>query len=209
MYLMKRSEFKHFWFLVILSFHTSCSKEVEKDNQIDKELYSEIKEEEVSKEPVDSTQALVTLSNEVIQQNLYGRFFCDRAEFYVIEDPSIILYKTKPKSVTYYYLDGELKQTKYEFSTNIIKQLVKDFGSFKIVGFDEKNKSIITGQQVLVNNGNIRTLNPSLDNFEVRWVVGDQEIRYRVNSSTPSKYTYTERNTNYEKDFIAIEKFCV
>ncbi|MCZ8355199.1 MAG: hypothetical protein O9340_10715 [Cyclobacteriaceae bacterium] len=198
---------KVFSILILLSF--SCTKEKLKDD-VDVKHPKQINDESLSVIiENDSTQIIKTKTRDELYKNLYGRFFCDRAEFYVIEDPSIILYKTKPKSVTHYYLDGELKQTKYEFSTNIIKQLVKDFGSFKIVGFDEKNKSIITGQQVLVNNGNVRTLNPSLDNFEVRWIVGDQEIRYRVNSSTPSKYTYTERNINYEKEFIAIEKFCV
>src|SRR5690606_66860 len=43
-----------------------------------------------------------------IDGNLYGRFFCDRAEFYVIHSPQNRIQYSGVKTLTMCYLDGEL-----------------------------------------------------------------------------------------------------
>jgi len=60
-----------------------------------------------------NTPPTATSTQEDIEENLFGKFFCDRAEFYVIKNPQNEVYATRPESITLFYLDGELRQTKY------------------------------------------------------------------------------------------------
>lgn len=187
----------------------SCDQKLESDKAKRKDSVANSQLQNKSNNISDTVSTNIQFDNNASGENLFGRFFCDRAEFYIIEKPSHSIYSTSTESITLFYLDGNLKQTKYNLQADIVNQLIKDFGNFKIIGYDQKNKNIITSQQVMIKSNNKNVLNQKLDNFEIRWKFVDKEIRYRLNLNDSMKYTYTERDVNYEKEFLAVERFCV
>ena len=142
-----------------------------------------------------------------IRGNLFGKFFYDRAEFYVIENPQNKIYTSATESITLFYLDGELCQTKYELESNISSYLIKDLGNFSIKGLNLKNRKIIEDGQTIFKEGKGIVLNKEFDNYQLKWTFGDKEIIYRVNSGDDyTKFEYLEKKKNYEEAFNAIER---
>jgi hypothetical protein len=156
-----------------------------------------------------NTQPNNEITQENIDGNLFGKFFCDRAEFYIIKNPQNKIYSSHPESITLFYLDGELRQTKYILNSNIVANLLRELGSFKIKGLDFRNKEIISTRQIIVKTGKGIIMNSKLDNYELKWTFGDKEIKYRVTTASQDKFVYVEKAKNYEEEFKAIEKFCI
>jgi hypothetical protein len=145
-----------------------------------------------------------------IQENLFGKFFCDRVAFYVIENPMNEIYAAKTESIILYYLDGELRQTRYCLAHDITANLIKSLGSFKIQGYDFKNRKIIEAGQLITKTDHGWILNNHLDNYELKWTLGEREVKYRVNLlKKEGKFIYLEKVRDYEKEFKQLEKYCV
>jgi hypothetical protein len=162
-------------------------------------------------------EKLLTLQNEItthqqddtLRNNLFGRFFCDRAEFFIIDNPQNNIYREKPQSIVLFFLDGELCQTKYQLNNNIANRLYKELGRCNIAGLDARNKKIIDNRDILVKSAGETFINYQLDNYELKWIFGDKEIRYRVEKTKDgNKFTYTEKLRKYEKQYNEIEKYC-
>jgi len=145
--------------------------------------------------------------NDTLSDNLFGRFFCDRAEFYIIDNPQNEIYFQKPTSIILYYLDGELCQAKYELKENIADRLFKELGRCRIVGIDLKNRGIIESNGIRIKSETGTVFNPELDNYELKWTIGDKEIKYRVEGKK-NKFIYTEKLKSYERQYKGIEKYC-
>lgn len=156
-----------------------------------------------------STQQKTDSVQENINDNLFGKFFCDRAEFYIIQNPQNEIYATRPESITLYYLDNELRQTKYILTGDIVTQLVNELGNFKIVGLDFKNRNLINSKSIVFKTEKGVTLNDQLDNFELRWTFGNREVKYSVRAGARAQYVYIEKDKDFEKEFRAIEKYCI
>jgi hypothetical protein len=156
-----------------------------------------------------NTQPKIESTQENIDENLFGKFFCDRAEFYIIKNPKNKIYSSSPESITLYYLDGELRQTKYILDGNIVTNLLHDLGGFKITGLDFKNREIISGRQIIIKTEKGIIMNSKLDNYELKWTFGDKEIKYRVSADSKDKFVYVEKVKNYENEFKTIEKYCI
>ena len=146
---------------------------------------------------------------ESINDNLFGKFFCDRIEFYIIKNPTNEIYSSRPESITLSYIDGELRQSKYILDNNIVASLLDQLGSFKIKGLDFKNREIISSKQIVNKTKRGISLNRELDNYELKWEFEDSEIKYRVSPNPIEQYTYVEKAKNFEEEFKAIEKFCI
>ncbi len=100
-------------------------------------------------------------------ENLYGKFFYDRAKFYIIKNPKNRLHSSSIKSVTLVYLDDVLYKTKYSLSSNIVEELLKKYGVFNIVGYDFTNRDIISSEKVMSEENGIFVLNKKLDNYQL------------------------------------------
>lgn len=138
--------------------------------------------------------------------NLYGKFFNERAEFFIIENPKNKLLDTKVSSITLYYLDGQLGKTKYILEKDATKKLIECYGNFKISAHDKKNRDILKSGQVLVKNGDQLILNPALDNYELKWLTDNNTIVYKVNTHDRHEtYRYIEQRNTYEQNFKEIE----
>ena len=143
-----------------------------------------------------------------VSENLFGKFFCDRAEFYIIKNPQNRVYSKGVKSITLYYLDGALRQTKYSLKDDIVKTLLHELGSFKIIGLDPRNREIISARQIIIQSEKGATMNNNLDNYEIKWTTSNKEIKYRVNRESRDKFIYIEKAKDYEREFKMIEKHC-
>lgn len=161
---------------------------------------------------------LLTLNTEVkaeliqgsVSGNLFGKFFCDRAEFYIIKNPQNNVFSAKANSIVLYYLDQQLRQTKYALTKDIVTQLVNSLGSFSIVGLDNKNRDIVQSKRIVNKTRNGWTFNSQLDRYELEWTFGDKQIKYRVNPDNyEGQYIYLEKAKDYEKEFKALEKYCI
>lgn len=142
--------------------------------------------------------------------NLFGKFFCDRASFYIIKNPRNNLYSAQPESITLYYLDDKLSQVQYVMSRDITHRLIWALGNFRIVGHDEHNRALLESGKILVSTDSTRTLNPELDNYKLIWTFGEKQVTYRVNRrSIGEEYVYAERMKDYDKRFREIERVCL
>lgn len=151
------------------------------------------------KQPVQITDARM-------EGNLYGKFFGDKAEFYIIENPTNKIHNSRVKTITMSYLEGQLSQTKYVLTDDIVETLIRLYGSFRITGHDLKNQHIIKSKQVVLHTKKGLEVNKQLDNYELRWTLGETYIRYRVNlHEEKEKFKYVERVKNYKKAFTEIE----
>jgi hypothetical protein len=140
-------------------------------------------------------------------ENLYGKFFDDRAEFYIIKEPQNKVYHSKVNSLTFYYLDGQLSQTRYMLEQDIVEELLKRYGSFRISGHDAKNQALISTKQIMVHTADGVVFNKELDNYGLSWQLEEKQIRYRVNKADPiSPFNYVERIKTYKKQFSKIER---
>jgi hypothetical protein len=200
-------------FIILMIF--SCKKNVVHTETQTKKLESIAQSKKIEDELVYenlltlNTQTKTGRHKENIHENLFGKFFCDRAEFYIIKNPRNEIYECSPESITLYYLDGKLRQTKYILSSNIVTNLLVELGNFNILGLDSKNKEIVRNRDVIRKTMKGVTLNESLDNYELKWVFGDKEIKYRVMKGSKNKFIYLEKVKNFEKEFQAIESYCM
>jgi hypothetical protein len=186
------------------------------NDQSDKDAKTS-KKKRISLNNTTVPEKLLTLQNEItthqqddtFRNNLFGRFFCDRAEFFIIDNPQNNIYREKPQSIVLFFLDGELCQTKYQLNNNIANRLYKELGRCNIAGLDARNKKIIDNRDILVKSAGETFINYQLDNYELKWIFGDKEIRYRVEKTKDgNKFTYTEKLRKYEKQYNEIEKYC-
>ncbi len=151
-----------------------------------------------------NTKPTYTSAQGNIIENLHGRFLGDRAEFYIIKNPKNKIHDSPITSVSLVYLDAYLYKSKYILTNNIVLELIKQHGAFTISGYDFINRDIIADEKLLIKNNGMDYLNSKLNNYLLRWDIGDSEIIYRVNS-TIGLYEYTKRRKDYKITFWSIE----
>lgn len=196
---------------VLLSF--SC-RESHKETPVEKVLPTRISYRLDRKAIPETLLTLNTQPGSVrvpgkLEENLFGKFFCDRAEFYIINHPQNNLYASSVESITLCYLDGELRQARYALSGNVVNRLIRDFGNFSIMGLDIRNREVIAAGKILRRTDGQLVLNPKLDRYEMRWRFGDKEVRYRVRPDSNFPFVYMERVLGYERELKAIESDCI
>lgn len=197
-------------FLLAFVITTSCAERDVKSSEDEKAYVPPtrtLNNEEIS-ERLLNFDTLDVSEAERIADDMFGSFFCDRALFYVIENPTNDIHSSRASSVTLCYLDRKLMQTKYIVESDIHSSLINRYGKFKIHGLDERNKQILKDEKVVVKSGGTWTLNPNLDNYEIRWTLDKKEIKYRV-SLTGDRYSYVERVSGYDKQFKFVEHNCL
>lgn len=143
---------------------------------------------------------------EALEEHLFGRFFNDRAEFYVIKNPENKLFSSDVKSITMYYIDGVLGKTKYVLTTGISADLMANYGNFKIAGLDSMNKLLIRERQILMHGAGEPKLEPRLNHFEMSWQKKDKIFLYReIKNDSAHQFVFIEKLNDYDKRLRAID----
>jgi hypothetical protein len=142
-----------------------------------------------------------------LEENLFGKFYGERATFYIIPDPGTEMYDKPVRSITLYYLDGKHSKTKYVLEDNIVDDLINDYRKFNIRGIDEKNRQLLKTEKIYSRKHKRWALNARLDNYEIQWTLGNTRARMRVNENDSlTAYEYSVRDLDYEKRLARIEK---
>lgn len=156
---------------------------------------------------LDSLSELESMPSE---DHLFGKFFNDRAEYFVIENPSNTIFQTNVHSITLFHLDGKLGQTKYVLEENIASSLLHQFGACRIVGLDSLSKILVENESIVQRKEGKLLVNPKLTAYELRWALDDKEIRYRVRENeVKDNFVFIERLKSYQKEVAEIERTAV
>ena len=142
----------------------------------------------------------------LLEDHFFGSFHNERAEFYVIDAPKNLLLGSKVNTISLYYIDGVMCKTKYNLQRSISEALMKQYGTFKIVGLDARNKEIIKQRRVLETKQGRQTLNDQLNRFEMIWEVEGKILVYReVREGSATTYDFTEKLKDYERRLRSVE----
>ena len=112
------------------------------------------------------------------EEHLHGRFFKDRAEFYVVEKPEMFISNTLVKELTLYFIDGILCKKKYALANDISSELMKSYGSFKFLPLNPNTRTIIQKEPVVIKTPTGNVLNDKLDRYEMKWYKEEVLIKY-------------------------------
>jgi hypothetical protein len=185
----------------------SCEKISEKENLIEeKENPIQKSHKNISERFLRIDGRIDTLRNYELGKNLFGRFFKQRAEFYVIENPNKTLYNKPVRSITFYFLDGALAKTKYELDHDISDELIQSYGTFTIKGYDTLTRGLFKREKIISGNDDRKVLNKNLTNYELKWDLESKFVFTRVDKSAKKKkFEYIEALKHYSSKFKQLE----
>ncbi len=142
-----------------------------------------------------------------LDEYLFGKFYGNRASYYIIKDPPNKIYGQKIKSMTLFFLDGQLYKTEYALERNIAFELINNYHQFSIRGFNEYNRSIMESETVFFKNNKRWYLNGHLDNYDIQWRVGNERMILRVDESNKDEpYRYIVKSLKYDRLLYSIER---
>ncbi|MDQ3536715.1 MAG: hypothetical protein M3421_13930 [Bacteroidota bacterium] len=141
-----------------------------------------------------------------IEEQLFGKFFDERAEFFVIEEPHKTILNAKVKKLTLIFLDGKLSKLKYILDANISNELLNNYGKCKITGLDPENKYLMKNKDIIIKEKDKYLLSENLNNYQIQWDLGERSLLMRVLTIKDEKlYEYEEKIKDYEKYFKYLE----
>lgn len=147
-----------------------------------------------------------TLRNYELGKNLYGKFFKQRAEFYIVENPNKTIYNKPVKTITLYFLDGTLAKTRYELEEDISDDLIHSYGTFTIKGYDTLTRGLFKREKIISVKDQKKILNKNLTNYELRWDLETKFVYARVDKSSRKKrFEYIESLKDYSNKFRQVE----
>lgn len=202
-------------FLLFVLIIFSCKEEIKnsivvENKKTEKPISRKLDNKEVPENRLTLQTTPVSMNDQDhIEGNLYGAFHCNRAHYYIIKKPQNKIFSSKTNTITLYYLDSILYRTQYVLQDDITTQLLNELGSFRITGFDFKNRDIIASGSIISRTEKGIILNKALDNYELKWTFGSKEIRYRVNPESNNRFVYQEREKNYEAKYKNVERYCL
>jgi hypothetical protein len=184
----------------------SCEKNPIKNDEVQKGKPIQKSEKNISERFLRIDGRPDTLRNYELGKSLFGRFFKQRAEFYVIENPNKTLYNKPVKSITLYFLDGALAKTRYELDDDISDDLIHSHGTFTIKGYDTLTRGLFKREKIISVTDKKKMLNKNLTNYELKWDLESKFIYTRVDKSAgKKKFEYIEALKNYSDKFKQLE----
>jgi len=137
----------------------------------------------------------------VAEEHLYGRFFDDRAEFYIVEHPELYIGNTEVNRLTLYFIDGTLCKKKYELGSDIGSELMKSYGGFKFKALNTQTQESSRSEKIVVETKNGHQINENLNRYQMKWHENEEVmIRYIVfNDSTRTERQLVEELTAYSQ----------
>ncbi|NJM26793.1 MAG: hypothetical protein HC859_16280, partial [Bacteroidia bacterium] len=109
---------------------------------------------------LDPTDSLSTIEPE-LEDHLFGKFFNDRAEFYVVQYPTNTLFDKPVDEITLCFLDGKLSQTRYILHDDVTDALINKYGKFAFKPFDPKNSKMLEAENLIAVSDGRSALNPA------------------------------------------------
>lgn len=155
----------------------------------------------------DSTDEVPGVKEEDLEGNLFGKFYADRASFYIINNPKNKIYDVKVNTLTMYYLDGELCKTKYLLEKDVTNTLINQYGRFKIQGFDVENRYLLRKEPIVIKKGDRWELNQKFTNYKLTWTLADKQLELKVDKNDEEEpYKFVEQLPNFKKIRREVER---
>ena len=159
------------------------------------------------KQVSDSIGEKDNTSDEDLDEHLFGKFYGDRAGFYIFDNPSNTILGHKVKSMTLFYLDGKLYKAKYIINDNLVNDLINMYPRFYIRGFDMKNREMLKDKMIYYRKNKKWYMNDSLSNYDIQWKVGGNEMQLRINENNPDRaYQYVVKSRDYDEALAVIQR---
>ena len=152
---------------------------------------------------VKTEKAEITPSDE----NLFGKFFNDRIEFHIIENPDIQLHHANVNKITLYYIDSILCKKKYELDRSIADELALEYGKLSYKSLNLATDSLVKSMGIVISSEKGNRLNPYLKKYQLKWKLDDKAIYFRhlENSLSTSNY-YIEELKEYQQLFNLVQR---
>lgn len=116
----------------------------------------------------------------VDQEHLYGKFFDDRAEFYIVENPELYISSSQVNRLTLYFIDGTLCKKKYELDSDISTELMKAYGGFRFRALNDTTYKLSRSEKIVLKTKEGNVVNDKFNRFQMKWEDEDVDIRYVV-----------------------------
>jgi hypothetical protein len=185
---------------------SACTARPPKKEVAEADQKIEIKKIIAPPEEATSYQLSNTEPRKWLEDYRFGKFFNDRAEFFVIHNPKSRIFDSGVSKIILYYLDGNHCQSRFVLAENIAAKMIKQYGTFQITPLDETNKRILENEAVLITNNGYRQINPALTRYELLWKFPTKFIRLRIDAeNTYEPYVYSEHVPDYKNIFQEIE----
>lgn len=121
---------------------------------------------------------------QVSQEHLYGKFFDDRAEFYIVENPDLYIADALVHKLTLYFIDGTLCKKKYELDVDISQDLMKAYGGFRFKALNDTTYKLSREEQIVVKSDTGNIINDAFNRYQMRWEDDGVAIKYMVFKDT-------------------------
>lgn len=174
--------------LIILLLICACSKPLKNDEPERKGLTERGKQanlDEASSYSLISVEIGATREQvSVTEDHLYGKFFDERAEFYIVENPELYISDTEVNKLTLYFIDGTLCKKKYELAEDISGELIKAYGGFKFKALNDTTYKLSRAEKIVLKTEEGNQMNEKFNRYQMRWDDYDVLIKYVVFKDT-------------------------
>ncbi|WP_422361080.1 hypothetical protein [Reichenbachiella sp.] len=191
---------------ILLIFGVGCVEQQSSSDLVSLESPELMEQESINvwgKVEINAEKAEITPTDE----NLFGKFYNDRIEFHIIDEPGIQIHSAEVKRVTLYYIDSVLCKKKYELDRSISDELAKTYGKLSYKSLNHTTDSLARHMGIVLRSENGNRLNPYLKKYQLKWKVDEKVIYFRhlEDSSTTSNF-YIEELKEYRRLFNSAQK---
>jgi len=196
--------------IIAVLLFTSCHRTLNKEDDIvitDPKPEPFTSRKGVKNVPIDLGTARTDALQE-LGKNLYGKFFYDRAEYYIVDRPDNKLKGKEVLRATLYYFDGNLYKVKYLLADDLSNELINERRKFKIKALDQVSRDVLKRQVIVFKTDGKLLLNENLKSYELTWDDDQKQIKWRTSmEGTGDYFEYTESLGDYKKKYRELEIF--
>lgn len=193
--------------ITLILLLASCNEHRQLRNDISSEI--KIPDEPTYILPQDAmvfTPKSDTIQQPWLKDHLFGKFFQDRAEFFVIQNSNSEIFGTPVETIILYYLDERHCQSKFIVTENMADKLIARYGTFTLTPLDDHNRELAENESVLVEENGNKKLNRSFTHVELSWKLNDKVVNFRLNQQHKTEpFVYTEHVPDYPKLYRSVE----
>jgi hypothetical protein len=193
------------WLVLVLAAACSKQKPVVKDNSL---VIQPIPEPRyiLPQDALAFTPKADTIEQPWLKDHFFGKFFQDRAEFFVIQNSTSTIFDTPVKTIVLYYLDEQHCQSKFIVTENMADKLIARYGTFSMTALDAYNRELAGKEKILIVENGSKKLNRAFTHVELSWKLNDKIVRFRVNEQHKTEpFVYIEHVPEYQNLYRTVE----
>lgn len=141
------------------------------------------------------------------EESLFGKFYNDRIEFHIIDDPGIHLHGAAVDRITLYYIDSVLCKKKYEIDRGIADELALRYGAVSYKSLNHETDSLAMSMGIVLPSESGNRFNPYLKKYQLKWTLVDKTILFQHLQDTDQVANiYIEELAEYRMLYKSVQK---